>query len=147
MVKLKEVEGSDEAELFGRYKVKLVKYHQKYANELGLFDDKVARYNLKEALKHINEPNWYQYLIMFDDKAVGIIEYQILKSEIDNGDIIYISDIYIEQDYRNKGIGKQIIQNLKKSNKRIELECWYDLPANGFYKSIGMKKLKTVYML
>ena len=36
---------------------------------------------------------------------------------------------------------------LKTLNYRIELECWYEMPANNLYKSLGMRKIKTRYMM
>lgn len=76
-----------------------------------------------------------------------MIEYQIITSDIDKKKILYIKYIYIEQRFRRKGIGKEVINLLKKLNYRIELECWYDMPANDLYKSLGMKEIKTRYMM
>ena len=39
------------------------------------------------------------------------------------------------------------MNELKKKKYRIELECWYNMPSNEFYKSLGMKEIKTCYML
>ena len=73
--------------------------------------------------------------------------YKITKSDIDNNKIIYIKFLYIIEEFRKKGIGKKIIKELQKKNYRIELECWYEMPANYFYETLGMKKIKTRYVL
>lgn len=44
-------------------------------------------------------------------------------------------------------IDKKVIESLRKLNYRIELECWYGMPVNNLYKSLGMKEIKTRYML
>ena len=69
-----------------------------------------------------------------------------MKSEIDNKEILYIKDIYIKETDRGLGIGKQVISELRKKKYRIELECWYGMPSNDMYKSMGAKEIKTRYM-
>lgn len=143
---LKEVKTEQEIKLFGKYKVDLIKYHQQYANKLGLQDQMVDKYNYNDAIRHIGEKNYYQFLIINNDKGVGILEYQITKSDIDKKDIIYIKNIYIEESFRGIGLGKKVINELRKMKYRIELECWYNMPANDLYKSLGAKEIKTRYM-
>lgn len=144
---LKEVITNEEIELFGKYKVELIKYHQEYANKIGLQDQMVEKYNLSNATRHIKEDGYYQFLIIDDNEIVGILEYQITKSNIDNQEILYLKNIYIKEEHRGKGIGKNIIKELKKLNYRIELECWYSMPSNELYKSLGAKEIKTRYIL
>ncbi len=144
---LKEVQSNNEIEQFGKYKVDLIKEHQYYANKLGLHDMVVDKYNLEDALRHIAEKDYYQFLIVKDDLNIGIVEYQIMKSEIDDVEILYLKDIYINKNFRGIGLGRKVLNELKKLNYRIELECWYDMPANNFYKSFGFKELKARYMI
>lgn len=144
---LREVKTPEEIKKFGKYKLELIKYHQQYANKLGLYDEKVDKYTYEDAVRHIGEENYYQFLIIYNDNEVGILEYEIKKSDIDNKDILYIKNIYIDESFRGNGIGKQIINELKQLNYRIELECWYGMPANELYKSLGMKEIKVRYML
>ena len=143
---LKKVEEKNDIQTFGKYKVDLIKYHQQYANKLGLFDEVVEKYDFNDAIKNVGKDGFYQFLIMNNDKEVGILEYQITKSDIDKKDIIYIKNIYIEESYRGIGLGKKVINELRKMQYRIELECWYDMPANDLYKSLGAKEIKTRYM-
>lgn len=144
---LKEVKNEEEIKLFGKYKVDLIKYHQQYANKLGLQDQIVDQYNYDDAIRHIGENNYYQFLIINNNKEVGILEYQITKSDIDKKDIIYIKNIYIEESFRGMGLGKKVINELRKMQYRIELECWYGMPSNELYKSLGAKEIKTRYIL
>lgn len=144
---LQELKTKKDIELFAEYKVDLIKLHQEYANKLGLFDNKVDHYNQDDALKHLNQKNYYQFLIKEDNQYIGILEYKITKSDIDNSKIIYINVLYIKETFRKKSIGKKIIKGLQKEQYRIELECWYEMPSNYFYEALGMKKIKTKYML
>lgn len=144
---LREIKTADEMKLFGEYKVSLIKYHQQFAGKLGLQDLVVDKYTIDDALRHIGKDGFYQFLIVDNDSIVGILEYQITKSDIDNRDILYIKDIYVDERFRGKGIGKCVISELKKLNYRIELECWYGMPANNLYRALGAKEIKTRYML
>ena len=55
--------------------------------------------------------------------------------------------MFIDKNYRNMGIGTRVLNKLKeKLNYRIELECWYGMPANELYKKLGMKQIKTRYV-
>ncbi|MDD3303884.1 MAG: GNAT family N-acetyltransferase [Clostridia bacterium] len=144
---LLKVESRDEINQFSKFKVDLIKYHQQYANKLGLFDIVVDDYDDNKAIRNIGEKGFYQFLINYDNRYVGMVEYQIQKSEIDNESILYLKDIYIEESCRGLGIGSKIISELKKLDYRIELECWYGMPANELYRSIGAKELKTRYMI
>lgn len=143
---LKKVEKND-IQTFGKYKVDLIKYHQQYANKLGLFDEVVEKYDFNDAIKNVGKDGFYQFLIMNNDKEVGILEYKITKSDIDKKDIIYIKNIYIEESFRGIGLGKKVINELRKMQYRIELECWYGMPSNELYKSLGAKEIKTRYVL
>ena len=144
---LKKIECDNDIEMFGKYKVQLIKFHQQYAQKLGLFDIVVDNYNYDDAIRHVNKKGYFQFLIQAGNEIVGIIEYQIIKSDIDKKKILYVKDFYIDEIFRGKGIGKEVMKLLKKLNYRIELECWYEMPANNLYKSLGMRVIKTRYMM
>ena len=44
-ISLKEVNSNNDIKTFGEYKVELIKFHQEYAEKLGLFDKVVDNYN------------------------------------------------------------------------------------------------------
>lgn len=146
-ISLKEVNSNNDIKIFGEYKVELIKFHQEYAEKLGLFDKVVDNYNFNDVIRHIKQKGFFQFLIQIENKTVGIIEYQITKSDIDQKKILYIKNIYIDNNFRGKGVGKEVIKLIKTLNYRIELECWYGIPANNLYKSLGMKEIKTRYMM
>ena len=145
---LKRLEFDSDIRVFGNYILTLIKYHQEYANKIGLFDKVVDSYTYKDAIRHIGEDGYHQYLIVDEDRViVGALEYKHCRSEIDDKDIIYLKKLYIIEEYRGKGIATEVINHLKKKGYRIELECWYGIPANEFYKSLGASEIKTRYMI
>lgn len=146
-IRLKKIKSSQEKKLFVDYKLKLVKLHQKYATTLKIFDQVVENYDDIAAMRHFNEKGYFQFLIKKEDEVIGILEYQITISDIDNKEIVYIKKFYINEEYQGKGYGKKVIEILKKIGCRIELECWYEMPANNIYKAFGMRQIKTRYML
>ena len=72
--------------------------------------------DINNAIRHIGEKDYHQFLILEENETVGIVEYIFLKSEIDNKEIIYLKNIYIKKEYRGKGIGKKVINELKQFN-------------------------------
>ena len=138
----------EQLQLFGNYYVLCIKYHQQYANQLGLQDQVVEHYTFEQAISHIGQDNYFEYLIMYQDQYVGAVEVHTEISNIDNATILFLDFIYVDEDFRKKGILTSTLEELKKLGyARIELECWYDLPATLAYENLGMKKLLTRYFL
>ena len=54
-ISLKEVNSNNDIKIFGEYKVELIKFHQEYAEKLGLFDKVVDNYNFNDAIRHIKQ--------------------------------------------------------------------------------------------
>lgn len=48
-----------------------------------------------------------------------------------------------------KGIAEYVLRRLFDEYKdtRVELECWYEMPANKLYKKLKMHKLVTRYFI
>lgn len=85
-------------------------------------------------------------LINLDDVVIGYVIYFFNFSTFLGRAGIYIEDLYINEKYRGKGVGRQAFNTLvhiAKENKceRIEWTClnWNE-PSLNFYKSIGAKK-------
>ena len=64
--------------------------------------------------------------------------------------VMWIDEICIDEKYRRKGIGKLLIQEVKKEAKenncnKIELNCWeFNESAMRFYESIGLKTQRRI---
>ncbi len=70
--------------------------------------------------------------IIVDNKVIGCL----LVKDKDDG--IIIDEIYIESDYRNKGIGRSIISNILKNNNIVYLWVYkLNVKAISLYKSLG----------
>lgn len=135
---------------FAKLKVELIHAHTDYANKVNINDTISSEYNTHNALKHLNEENYYQWLIMNKhNNTIGYIEFKKMKSSINNIDTLYINGIYIIPEFRHHGIGTQIIKNLMNyENKKynIELEAWYQLDAEKLYKKLGFQPMYTHYI-
>jgi ribosomal protein S18 acetylase RimI-like enzyme len=144
----KVIENEEEKNIFIELKLKEIKYHLKYAEALGLDDQFVKKFSKKKALKNYGKNGYYQLLLVYINNIVGIIEFKECISEIDNLPYIFLENIYIDEGYRKHGLGKKAIIYLReKYNRRIELEAWYGIPATKLYEELGMKTIKTRYML
>lgn len=132
--------------LYIRHKLELIRIHLEKSKELGLEDIICKNYTDGRAIRNMNKPGYTDLIIYKDNKDCGIVSYRKIKSDIDNKPIIYISSLFIKTEFRRQGIATEIIKYIKhKENLRIELEVWYSLESNEFYKSLGFKELKTRY--
>lgn len=112
---------------------KLIDYKKKtifeYANDLPNNEiNKINNYVNNNVPKLLN--NYFN--IVVDDKIVGCL----LLTDRDDG--ILLDEIYLEEDYRNKGIGTDIIKNVISNNDIIYLWVYKEnLIAVSLYKKLG----------
>lgn len=82
-----------------------------------------------------------------DDKFIGYIYYTILEKK---DKIAYIEQFYVEEEYRNKGVGKALMNEVEKiasNNKcdKVELNCWsFNQNALDFYYHLGYKNQRVI---
>lgn len=63
----------------------------------------------------------------------------------DEGDVIHIKNIAVHPDYRKRGIGSLLINEVKKLKKDIYLEVMEDNTiAIKFYESLGFKRISEI---
>jgi len=79
------------------------------------------------------------YFIISDEHYVfgfmKCIKKEIKETELVNKrKIIQILDLYIEEEYRNKGNGRRLIQNIEKIGKEREFDC-IEIPVYCFNES------------
>lgn len=147
-IERKELKTESDISLFGELKCRLMKEHQKYANKLGIYDKYVDEYTCSRAIRHIDEEGFTEYLILHNNKPIGILETQLIVSEIDNENVLFITSFYIVPEERGQGIGTKVMKDvIDNSPYRIELECWYEMPANKLYERLGMKPIMKYYMI
>jgi len=97
----------------------------KYSEEVGY----VMKPALREAVKK-------GCLIgAFLDKLVGVCNFNVRKKD----KTLVIYEIAVDEDYRGRGIAREMITSLLQICDRITLKCPVDNDSNYFYKKIGFK--------
>ena len=112
---------------------KLIDYKKKtifeYAKDLPINEiNKINNYVKNNVPKLLN--NYFN--IVVDDKVVGCL----LLTDRDDG--VLLDEIYLEEEYRNKGIGTDIIKNVINNNDIMFLWVYKEnLKAVSLYKKLG----------
>ena len=114
---------------------RLIEYKKRtiyeYAKDLSNEEiDKINKYVTSEVLKLIND----YCNIVVDNKIVGCL----LLTNKDDGKLL--DEIYLEEEYRNKGIGTDIIKNILKNNSIVYLWVYKkNIKAISLYKKMKFK--------
>lgn len=115
-----------------------IEYEEEY-NHLGykLNENFSYLFNLEQT---INKPYNFIYGYFLDNKLVGFIHIILT---IDEADIV---NIIVDDYYRNKGIGKKLIEEIIKRHnlKALNLEVRQSNEAVHFYEKMGFKILRTI---
>lgn len=144
MIKFTKVVNTQQIELFAKYKVLLMTEINNSAIKMGITDKDIKDYNLARAKKNLSERD--SYLVSTNGKYIGMFQISIKESICTKKQIAYLHNLYIEQSYRKKGIGRQIIKFiLTLYGKSIECECWYEMEASSFYQSLGFRCIQATF--
>ena len=73
-----------------------------------------------------NKPNRHILVALDNQKIIGIFLFEKI-------DFIYLSFVYIDENYRNKGIGKALMNEIKKYKLKIITGTQLQNPALNFY--------------
>jgi len=89
------------------------------------------------------------WVAVLDEKIVGFILVGVTSS---NKRIVYISEIWVAENYSGKGVGKSLMVFIegyykKKGVERIRLTSYNKSKAFGFYKKLNYKMSKKVTSL
>lgn len=105
-----------------------------YAKDLSEDEiNKINNYVNNEVPKQLND---YSNIIV-DNKDVGCV----LITNKDDG--VLLDEIYLEEEYRNKGIGTDIIKNVLKDNNIVYLWVYKkNEKAVSLYKKLGFKVIE-----
>lgn len=94
-------------------------------------------------------PDSLVYFASYKGRVVGFISMLLIYSKMGK-DYIYVNSLYVEKDYRRKGIAKKLMQkaiDFSESKKLdLELEVYANNSATGFYKSMGMNPCWITYV-
>ncbi len=113
------------------------------------FEDKVH----KALIELINSNNIGRvWLIYLNNKAIGYIVLCFSYSLVSFGQDGTIDEFYIDDEYRKKGIGTQILNIVMKNSKKLGLNCLYleisknNIAAQTLYEKLNFK-VKDNYFL
>lgn len=110
----------------------------------------------EEKLNGIFEKGLYNshqaYLVAkYEGKIVGFVSLVIKDSLWDEGKLGHINELVVDRFHRNKGIGKDLLEEIikvakEKSCKRVELDSAFRRKeAHLFYKSQGFEKCNFLF--
>jgi len=103
--------------------------------------DKIYQCNYDVEIKF--GENEFYYKILKDDIEIGFIGLDLRNNEILDQHTLYINRFYIDEEYRNMGIGEQVLNKIigmaKEMNRDLELEVFGDNPAIHLYEKMGFK--------
>jgi GNAT superfamily N-acetyltransferase len=118
-----------------------------------LFDDYRMFYeqnsNIKDAKVFLKERIANKESIIFiaysNDKAVGFTQLYSLFSSVSMQPMYLLNDLFVDSNYRNKGVGNILIQAAKdlctKNNyKGLAIQTAYNNPAQHLYERLGFDK-------
>lgn len=117
---------------------RLIEYKKRtiyeYAKDLSNEEiDKINKYVTSEVPRLIND----YYNIIVDNKIVGCL----LLTNKDDGKLL--DEIYLEEDYRDKGIGTKIIKNILNNNDIVYLWVYKESEkAISLYKKLEFYAIK-----
>jgi len=118
-----------------------------------LFDDYRVFYeqtsNVKEAKTFIKariiNKDSIIYIAIIDSKVVGFTQLYPLFSSVSMEQMYLLNDLYVNSNYRNKGIGQQLIKEAKdfcvtNNYKGLAIQTANNNPAQHLYERLGFKK-------
>lgn len=120
------------------------RYHQNGRNDIY---PNVSDEDLKQDLIE-NFQKLSTIVILDNNVVIGYLSYRIKEKYSKKLDI---DQLVIDEKYRNHGLGKKLIEEVKKialdnNCDRIELNCWmFNENALEMYEHIGFKKQRIIY--
>jgi GNAT superfamily N-acetyltransferase len=80
-----------------------------------------------------------------NDKAIGFTQLYPLLSSVSMKPMYLLNDLFVDGNYRGKGIGETLIERAKQlciyeNNKGIAIQTAFDNPAQDLYERLGFEK-------
>ena len=114
------------------------------------FEDKVY----KALIELINSNNIGRvWLIYLNNKPIGYIVLCFSYSLVSFGQDGMIDEFYIDDEYRKKGIGTQILKIVMKNSKKLGLNCLYleisknNIAAQTLYEKLNFKVRDNYFLM
>ncbi|WP_299335659.1 GNAT family N-acetyltransferase [uncultured Psychroserpens sp.] len=85
------------------------------------------------------------YVAYIDNQAVGFTQLYPLFSSVSMEPMYMLNDLYVDSNFRNKGIGEALVNRAKRlcqseNNKGLAIQTAFDNPAQHLYQRLGFKK-------
>ena len=141
-------ESESNKQLFKSMVLELVKYHKEFADRAEIPDSIIDNYTLESAGKHFNESGYYNYIIEKCGIYVGIVQLELIKSTFNGLPALVFHKVYITKLAQGTGAFSDVVELIHKmfpDIHSIELDCWYNLPAQEIYKHLGFKEAYRHY--
>lgn len=141
-------------DLFLKLKSEFIQNFAEDAKEVGIDDTVAKKYTEAVARESFNKNKDKRHSLYikrecreYPNEIIGFVEYTFKKSDYINESILHLDNIFIIEEYQNKGIGKLIVEKLKEISLHIELECYYKSNAHVFYQKLGFLPIYTKYYI
>lgn len=147
--KLVKVETQEQVDIFCKMEKEINLLFLSYAKQIEIDDnDLKQRCTADYGMVYINDSNCHNYLVYDNNNIIGFIVYKIDRSAYTQKTTLMLEELYIKQEYRGNGVGRNIIHYLQNKFKLpIELNCYYQAPAYKFYEKLGGKPIQIRYLL
>lgn len=128
-------------------KIRLVKQSD-YEQLMELYNlfvgsDRYSKHDNDSFKKVINNPNNFVFIAENKGKQVGFVTFSVRDVIRYPKQIAELDELFVLPDYREKGVGKQLMQKIEDKAKelncyRLFIESRYDFKtAHKFYESLG----------
>ena len=76
---------------------------------------------------------------MVDGKIIGFVAWRAVTS-ITQQNMVYVTQLYVDCAYQNKGIGRQLIKHVLIVTRASQIDLKSTINALGFYNQLGFNK-------
>lgn len=122
-------------------------FYMHYNQRKDIFSNKETEDLKNNLIDLLENPNEILFVI---EKNKNIIGYAALQIKDKTTKSIWLDEIIIDDNYKNNGYGKRLIDEISKFAKenecqRIELNCWsFNDGALKFYDKLGFKQQRVI---
>lgn len=119
--------------------------HIASAVKFGIQDNYCINFSEQDALSDLEE--YVTFVVKYNDTNVGFIQVSDFPYFGKDSRGIKLDNIYIKDEYRNKGIATSIIYSLRNKFNNIVMEVWYEIDALKLYEKIGLREIGKIMLL
>lgn len=137
--------GHNDRKEFALMKQAEMRSHIANAITFGIQDNYCINFSEQDALSDLEE--YVTFIVKYNNTNVGFIQVSDFPYFGKDSSGIKLDNIYIKDEYRNKGIATSIINNLRSRFNNIVMEVWYEIDALKLYEKIGLREIGKIMLL